>query len=44
MSTDRGKTWAPFDGTPLNSVDCLEGSSICWASGGGGILATLAVG
>lgn len=44
FSANRGKTWESFDTTPLNTVDCLMDSLICWAAGGGGTLATLAVG
>ena len=44
VSTDRGKTWEMFDSTALNTIDCLMDTSICWAAGGGGVLATLAVG
>lgn len=44
VSTDRGRTWTFFDPIGLNTVDCLEGSSVCMAAGGGGVFATLAVG
>ena len=33
VSTDRGRTWAPFDATPLNTISCLAGSSVCMAAG-----------
>jgi photosystem II stability/assembly factor-like uncharacterized protein len=44
VSTNRGKTWTAFDSTGLNTIDCLAGTSICMAAGGGGVIATLAVG
>jgi photosystem II stability/assembly factor-like uncharacterized protein len=44
VSTDRGQTWAQFDANPMNTVDCLMESSVCWAAGSGGLIATLAVG
>ena len=44
VSMNRGKSWAKFDSNSLNAVDCVKGTSVCWASGGGGVIATLAVG
>ncbi len=44
VSTDRGKTWAQFDGNAMNTVDCVTNSGACWAAGSGGIIAVLAVG
>jgi len=44
VSTDRGKTWEPFDSGAFHSVECVQGSGACWASGPEGRVAFLSVG
>lgn len=44
VSTDRGKTWEQFDAGAFHSVECVQDSAACWASGPEGRVAVLAVG
>lgn len=44
VSTDRGKTWEQFDSGAFHSVECVQGSGACWASGTEGRVAFLSVG
>jgi photosystem II stability/assembly factor-like uncharacterized protein len=41
VSFNRGKTWQQFDGGAFHSVECVEGTTSCWASGPDGRIAVL---
>lgn len=41
VSLNRGKTWQQFDGGSFHSVECVEGTTSCWASGPTGRIAVL---